>query len=221
MDGHKIGVMIVDDHDMLRSGLKVFLDSLDDMELVAEASNGETAILLCQKANPDVVLIDLKMPRMDGITTIQHIRATQPHIQFIVLTSFVDEDSVQSALKAGAAGYLLKDASVEDLHNAISRAYSGKTVLSPEATQALVSATTRPPTLGFDLTEREIHILELIVKGLSNSEIGDQLHISRSTVKNHISSIFSKLNTDTRTETAALAIRHGIVKLANGSEYDE
>jgi two-component system, NarL family, response regulator LiaR len=221
MDQHKIGIMIVDDHDMLRSGLKVFLESLDDMELVAEASNGEAAIILCEKTNPDVVLIDLKMPRMDGITTIQHIRANQPHIQFIVLTSFVDEDSVQSALKAGAAGYLLKDASVDDLHNAINRAYLGKTVLSPEATQALVSATTRPPTIGFDLTEREIHILELIVKGLSNSEIGEQLHISRSTVKNHISSIFSKLNTDTRTETAALAIRHGIVKLPNANNYEE
>jgi two-component system, NarL family, response regulator LiaR len=211
MEKTKIKVMIVDDHDMLRSGLKVFLDSLDDMVLVAEAANGESATMICRDANPDVVLIDLKMPRMNGITAIQHIRAQQPHIQFVVLTSFVDEESVQEALRAGASGYLLKDAGVDDLHNAILRAFQGKTVLAPEATQALVSATTRPPTPGYDLTEREIHILELIVRGLSNSEIGDQLHISRSTVKNHISSIFSKLHIDTRTEAAALAIKHGIV----------
>jgi two-component system, NarL family, response regulator LiaR len=215
MDKQKLHVMIVDDHDMLRSGLRVFLDSLDDMELVCEASNGESAVILCRDNNPDVVLIDLKMPRMDGVTAIQHIRATQPHIQFVVLTSFVDEQSVQEALRAGASGYLLKDASIDDLHNAILRAYQGKTVLSPEATQALVSATTRPPTLGYDLTEREIHILELMVRGLSNSQIGEQLHISRSTVKNHISSIFTKLNVNTRTEAAALAIKHEIVNITS------
>lgn len=215
MDMQKIRVMIVDDHDMLRSGLKVFLDSLDDMELVSEAANGELAIISCHDTNPDVVLIDLKMPKMDGITTIQKIRATQPDIQFVVLTSFVDEESVQNALRAGASGYLLKDASVDDLHDAILRAYLGKTVLGPEATQALVTATTRPPTPGHDLTDREIDILELIVRGLSNSEIGDQLFISRSTVKNHLSSIFAKLNINTRTEAAALAVKYGIVTISN------
>jgi NarL family two-component system response regulator LiaR len=152
---------------------------------------------------------------MDGITTIQKIRATQPDIQFVVLTSFVDEESVQNALRAGASGYLLKDASVDDLHDAILRAYLGKTVLGPEATQALVTATTRPPTPGHDLTDREIDILELIVRGLSNSEIGDQLFISRSTVKNHLSSIFAKLNINTRTEAAALAVKYGIVTISN------
>lgn len=210
-----IRLMIVDDHDMLRSGLKVFLESIDGLELVGEASSGIAAVQLCSQLVPDVVLMDLKMPGMDGVTTIRKIRESQPDMRFVVLTSFVDEDTVQSAMQAGASGYLMKNASIEELHRAILRAYEGKVMLSPEATQALVQATTRPPALGHDLTEREIEVLQLLVKGLNNNEIGELLHISRSTVKNHISNIFSKLHTDSRTEAAALAIRHGIVRPAS------
>lgn len=208
-----IRIMIVDDHDMLRSGLKVFIDSIDEIELIAEASEGEEALLKCHQEQPDVILMDLKMPRMDGIEAIRSIRAYYPDIQFIVLTSFVDEDSVQTALQAGAVGYLLKDAGVGDLHQAILRAYAGQSMLAPEATQVLVHAATSPPELGHDLTEREIEILQHLVTGMSNSEIGEELHISRSTVKNHISNIFSKLHTESRTEAAALAIQRGIVNL--------
>lgn len=212
-NGNVIKIMIVDDHDMLRSGLRVFIDTFDDIELVGEASNGEDAVMYAHRYNPDVILMDIKMPRLDGVSAITRIREKNPHIRFIVLTSFVDDETVQSALQAGALGYLLKDAGVDDLYKAINRAYRGHSMLSPEATQVLVEATTRPPSLGHDLTEREIEILELLVTGLSNNEIGQKLHISRSTVKNHISNIFSKLHTESRTEAAALAIQSGIVKL--------
>ncbi|MFP4321320.1 MAG: response regulator [Anaerolineales bacterium] len=208
-----IRLIIADDHDMLRDGLRYFIDSFDDLELLAEATDGEQAIWYCQEHQPDVVLMDLKMPRLGGIEAIQRLKAEYPNMKFIVLTSFVEEDMVQTALAAGATGYLLKDAGAQDLYNAIQRAYGGQTMLAPEATQVLVQATTRPPKLGHDLTAREIEILQHLVHGLSNSEIGEKLFISRSTVKNHISSIFAKLQTDSRTEAAALAIQHNIVQL--------
>lgn len=212
-DKAKIRVMIVDDHDMLRSGLRVFIDTFDDIELVGEASNGERAVELCQQLQPDVVLMDYQMPRMNGIEAITEIKKNQPHIEFIMLTSFVDDSMVERALQAGALGYLLKDAGVDDLHRAVVRAYDGQSVLAPEATQVLVKATVRSPSLGHDLTDREVEILALVAVGKSNSEIGEDLHISRSTVKNHISNIFAKLNTDSRTEAAALAVQYGIVRL--------
>lgn len=208
-----IKLMIVDDHDMLRSGIKVFIEAFDDIELLYEASDGEEALLKCHQQQPDVILMDFKMPRMDGVTAIAKIRQYYPDIQFIMLTSFVNEEIVKAALQAGAVGYLLKDAGTEELYQAIVRAYKGESMLAPEATQVLIHATTSPPAIGHDLTDREIEILELLVTGMSNSEIGAALHISRSTVKNHISNIFAKLQTDSRTEAAAIAIQHGIVTL--------
>ena len=210
---NKIRVMVVDDHDMLRSGLKVFLDAFDDLELVGEASDGEQAVWYCHELSPDVVLMDLNMPRIGGIEAIKTIHSQNPDIKFVVLTSFVDEGFVQGALQAGAVGYLLKDSGAQELHGAIHRAYHGQSMLSPQATQALVSATVKPPSVGHDLSDREIEILELLVQGLSNSEIGDRLYISRSTVKNHISSIFGKLHADNRAEAAAIAVQHEIVRL--------
>jgi DNA-binding NarL/FixJ family response regulator len=198
---------------MLRSGLKVFLDAFDDMELVGEASDGEQAVMYCHELSPDVVLMDLNMPRMGGIEAIKKILGQNPKIKFVVLTSFVDEDLVHDALQAGAIGYLLKDTGARDLHEAIRRAHQGQTMLSPQATEALVVATVRPPAIGHDLSDREIEILELLVQGLSNSEIGERLYISRSTVKNHISSIFGKLRAESRAEVAAIAIQNGIVRL--------
>jgi len=213
-----IKLMIVDDHDMLRSGIKVFIEAFDDIELLYEAGDGEEALLKCHQQQPDVILMDFKMPRMDGVTAIAKIKEFYPDIQFIMLTSFVNEEIVKAALQAGAIGYLLKDAGIEELHTAILRAYQGESMLSPEATQVLIQATTNPPAIGHDLTEREIEILQLLIKGMSNSEIGVALHISRSTVKNHISNIFSKLQTSSRTEAAALAIQHGIVHLDEPTE---
>lgn len=209
----KISVMLVDDHDMLRSGLKVFLDTFDDMELVGEASDGEQAVWYCRELTPDVVLMDLNMPRMDGIEAIKRIHGESPDIKVVVFTSFVDDEIVHHALQAGAVGYLLKDSGTQELHQAILRAHQGKSTLAPQATQALVSATIKPPRVGHDLTDREVQILELLVQGLSNSEIGEQLYISRSTVKNHISNIFGKLQANSRTEAAVIAVQHGVVDL--------
>ena len=218
VENKKIRIVIADDHNMLRSGLRTFLETYDDLELLAEASDGEEAIWFCREYQPDVVLIDFKMPHVDGISAIQQVKKEFPGIQFIVLTSFVDEEIVQAALEAGALGYLLKDAGANDLYNAIKRAREGKTMLSPEATHVLIQATTRPPQIGHDLTDREIEILRLLVTGMSNSEIGEQLFISRSTVKNHVSNIFAKLQADSRTEAAALAIQKGIVTLEEDTE---
>lgn len=213
-----IKLIIVDDHEMVRNGLKVFIDNFDHIELVAEASDGEQAIMYCHEYQPDVVLMDIKMKYLDGITALGRIKEKYPDIEFIMLTSFVDEEIVSEALQAGALGYLLKTCGVDDLKKAIENAYHGKSMLSPEATQALISSTVRKPKLGHDLTEREIEILQAMVHGLNNKEIGEMLYISPSTVKNHLSNIFDKLKTNNRTEAAALAIQYEIVSMDNPNE---
>ena len=209
----KIKLVIADDHDMFRDGLKMFIDKFDDLELLAEASDGEQAVLYCQQYQPDVALIDLKMPYLNGVEVISQIKASHPEIACIVLTSFVEDTLVQEALRMGAVGYLLKNADSQTLYRAVQRAVDGDNTLAPEATQALIQATTGPPEPGHDLTEREIEILQYLVQGLSNTELGQKLFISRSTVKNHISSIFGKLGVDNRTRAAAIAVQYGIVAL--------
>jgi NarL family two-component system response regulator LiaR len=206
-----IRVLLVDDHEMVRSGLEVFLEAFDDLELVGEASNGEEAIQRCAELQPDVVLMDLVMPVMGGIEATRAIRAAHPQIHIVALTSFNEEDLVQGALSAGAVGYLLKNTSIDQLSDAIHAAYQGESRLSPETTQVLIKATTAPPPLGHDLTEREIEVLALMVEGLSNPDIGERLYISRSTVKNHVSNILSKLVASSRSEAVAMAVQHGLV----------
>ena len=208
----RIRVMIVDDHEMVRSGLSVFLEINDDFELVAEASSGAEAIRLAEELHPDVMLMDLIMPGIDGITAMQRIRAIHPDVQIIALTSFKDEELVRAALQAGAIGYLLKNVSIDELAAAMRNAYAGKSTLAPEATQVLIESVNRPPAPGHDLSVREHEVLALMVKGMSNPEIADSLTISRSTVKNHISSILSKLNVSRRSEAIALALNHNLVK---------
>jgi two-component system, NarL family, response regulator LiaR len=210
-EGNTIRVMIVDDHDMVRSGLEVFIETFEDLEFVGEANNGEDAVRLCEQLKPDVILMDLKMPRMDGVTAIATIRQAYPGVQIIALTSFKDKNMVHSALQAGAIGYLLKNASIDELATAIRSAKSGRSTLSPEATQALIEATTQPPPPGHDLTERELEVLALMVDGLNNREIADSLTISRSTVKNHVSNILSKLGVSSRTEAVAMAVEYQLV----------
>jgi NarL family two-component system response regulator LiaR len=210
-DARAIRVMIVDDHALVRSGLEAFLLVQPDLELVAQAKNGQQAIARCAESQPDVVLMDLLMPGMSGIETICHIRQEFPQVQCIALTSFKDQELVQGALQAGAIGYLLKDVSSEELAHAIRSAYAGKPALAPEAAQALIQISIQGPAVGADLTDREREVLNLLVDGLSNPEIGERLVISRGTVKFHVSSILSKLGAAGRTEAVSVALQNHLV----------
>jgi len=207
----RIRVLLVDDHAVVRSGLGAFLLAFDDLELVGEASGGEEAVRLCPQVRPDVVLMDLVMPGMDGAAATRAIRQRCPHIQVIALTSFKEKELVQGALEAGAIGYLIKNVSADELADAIRAAYAGKPTLAPEAAQALIRAATEPPAPGYDLTNREREVLELMVEGLNNVGIAERLVVSRSTVKFHVSSILSKLGVASRTEAVALALQHDLV----------
>jgi two-component system, NarL family, response regulator LiaR len=206
-----IRVMLVDDHTMVRRGLATFLKVYDDLELVGDADNGLAAIGLCGNTLPDVILMDLMMPDMDGATATRLIRQKYPKIQVIALTSFKDQEMVQNALQAGAIGYLLKDVSANELARAIRAAHAGHATLAPEATQALVQAANQPPTPGHDLTERERVVLALMVEGLNNTQIAARLVVSPSTIKTHVSHILSKLGVASRSEAVALALRSGLV----------
>jgi NarL family two-component system response regulator LiaR len=207
-----IRILLVDDHAVVRSGLSAFLLAYDDLELVGEAGGGEEAVAKCEILHPDVVLMDLLMPNMDGAQATAAIREKHPEIQVIALTSFKEEELVERAIKAGAIGYLLKNVSADELAEAIRAAKSGKPTLAPEAAQALMHAAMKPQELGFDLTPRELEVLTLMVEGLSNPDIAERLVVSRSTVKFHVSSILSKLGATSRTEAVSLALQHKLVK---------
>ncbi len=206
-----IRVMLVDDHDMVRKGLAVFLKAKPDMELVGEARDGEEAVRMCKELQPDVILMDLVMPKMDGTTATRLIREQFPGVQIIALTSFQDKELVQEVLQAGAISYLLKDVSANELAEAIRGAYAGRPTLSPGATEALIQAARQEPAPGHDLTPREKEVLILIVEGLNNSAIAERLFISRSTAKAHVSNILSKLGVTNRAEAITLALRNKLV----------
>jgi NarL family two-component system response regulator LiaR len=210
-----IRVLLVDDHAVVRSGLSAFLLAFDDLELVGEAGSGEEAVRLCDRLQPDVVLMDLAMPGMDGAQATHAIREKCPAIQVIALTSFKEKELVEGVMEAGAIGYLLKNVSADELARAIREAHAGRPTLAPEAAQALIQATRRSPQIGFDLTEREREVLALLVEGLNNPEIADRLVVSRSTVKFHVSSILSKLGVASRTEAVSVALQHDLVQLGS------
>jgi two-component system, NarL family, response regulator LiaR len=206
-----IRVLIVDDHAVVRSGLSAFLLVYDDLEMVGGAANGAEALRLCEKFQPDVILMDLVMPGMDGAATTRAIRAQHPHVQVIALTSFKEEELVQDALQAGAIGYLLKNVSADELAGAIRAAHSGRPTLAPEAAEALIQAAMHKPTVSYDLTDREKEILTLMTEGLSNPEIAARVFVSRSTIKFHVSNILSKLGAESRTEAVAIAIHNNLL----------
>jgi NarL family two-component system response regulator LiaR len=208
-----IQVMLVDDHNVVRSGLATFLRAYDDLELVGEAKNGSEALHLCREKKPDVILMDLIMPEMDGIAATRAILADYPEIKIIAMTSFEDEQLVQGVLAAGAISYLIKNVTSDELAKAIRDAVSGRSTLSPEAARVLVQATRPTKQPLFDLTEREMEVLNLVAHGQSNQHIADSLVISLATVKAHISSILSKLQVSSRAEASAYAVKHKLVSL--------
>ena len=206
-----IRVMLVDDHAMVRKGLATFLKIFDDLELVGEAESGSAAIKLCSEVLPDVILMDMVMPDMNGAAATRAIRKQFPQVQVIALTSFKEGDLVKNALEAGAIGYLLKDISADELVRAIRAAHLGRATLSTEAAQALVESTNQPSAPGLDLTEREREVLALMIEGLNNTQIAGKLSVSPSTIKSHVSNILSKLGVASRTEAVTLALRSRLI----------
>ena len=206
-----IRVLIVDDHAMVRRGLAAFLKAKPDLLLVGEASNGGEAISLCERSQPDVVLMDLMMPGMGGAEATQVIVHRWPAVRVIALTSFGDKELVREALAAGALSYLIKNVSAEDLAEAIRSASSGRSTLAAEAVQALVQPEPAAPTFGVDLTPREREVLALMIQGLTNPEIAGRLVVSRSTAKAHVSNVLSKLGASNRAEAVALAVQNKLV----------
>ncbi len=208
----RIRVLIVDDHAMVRQGIATFIELHDDIELAGEAANGREALERVEELKPDVVLMDLVMPEMDGVTATREIKARFPNVKVLVLTSFVNDAQITPALQAGASGYLLKDLSANELMNAIRAAQQGEAPLAPQVAKKLVERTREPHDADAaklaTLTDRERQVLALLGRGMSNRDIARQLVISEKTVKFHVSSILSKLELDDRTQAALFAAKH-------------
>lgn len=211
----RIRVFIVDDHPMIRAGLVGMIAGESDFTCVGEAGHGADAVRMVPALQPDVVLMDLLMPQMDGIEAIRQLRPLAPSTRFLILTSLTEPGEVQRALAAGAVGYLTKTASAHELVNTIRAAHAGRRVLSPEATEALISVS-QNTTPGADLTQRERELLAHMARGLSNQDISEQLGIALPTVKFHITNILSKLGVGNRTEAVLLALRHKLVPANRG-----
>ena len=205
-----IRVLIVDDHAIVREGLRTFLGMLPDIELVGEASGGEEALTAVARSRPEVVLMDLVMPGMDGIEATRRLHEQHPEVKVIVLTSFTDDDKVYPVIKAGAVAYLLKDVGAKDLAEAIRAAARGEVRLHPEVTRRLMSGIAGGEPSPEDLTEREQEVLACLGRGLANKEIAGELFIAEKTVKTHVSNILDKLRLADRTQAALYAARHGL-----------
>ena len=207
-----IRILLVDDHAVVRQGLKMFLGLDPDLEVVGEAENGEEAIHFTRELKPDVVLMDLLMPVMNGIDAIAYIRQNFPDSEVIALTSVLEDEAVMKAMRAGAIGYLLKDTQAEELRRAIKAAAAGQVQLSPQAAARLMREVPAPDSPE-KLTEREIDVLRLLALGRANKEIALELSIGEKTVKTHVSSILRKLNVPSRTQAALHAVRIGLVSI--------
>jgi DNA-binding NarL/FixJ family response regulator len=207
-----IRVLIVDDHNVVREGLRMFLSLEPELDIVGEASNGIEAVSLVQQLKPDVVLMDLLMPEMDGVEAIKLIRGEFPDTEVIALTSVLEDRAIFDAIRVGAIGYLLKDTDADKLCEAIKAAANGQVRLSPQVAARLMNEVREPETLDV-LTEREMEVLKEIAKGLSNKEIGETLSITDKTVKTHVSSILDKLNLPSRTRAALHALKIGLISL--------
>ena len=208
---HSIRVLIVDDHDMVRRGLAAFMRVAHDLQFVGEARDGQEAVALCETLRPDVVLMDVVMPHMDGAAATAIIRERWPEIKVLALTSFQERELIRNVLQAGAIGYLLKNVTVEELTAAIRAAHAGRATLAPEALQALVQFARGEEEPDFNLTTRELEVLALLVQGLNNPEIAERLFVSRSTIKVHVSNILAKLGVANRSEAISVALRHKLV----------
>jgi NarL family two-component system response regulator LiaR len=207
-----IRVLIVDDHGVVREGLRAYLDLEPDIKVVGEARDGRDAVRRAQEVSPDVILMDLLMPNMDGVEATLAIKEQQPDVHVIVLTSFVDDERVVPAIKAGATSYLLKDVAATDLARAIRGAYAGQAQLHPDVARRLMQQVTAPrrTDAAADLTDREREVLKLVAAGRSNKEIARELVVSERTVKGHVSNILGKLGLQDRTQAALYAVRHGL-----------
>ena len=207
----RITVLIVDDHTVVRRGLRGFFDLLDDIEVVGEAENGQRAVAMVDSMHPDVVLMDIVMPAMDGIAAIGEIKHRHPDVEVVALTSFIEEDRVRAALEAGASGYLLKDAEADDVAAAIRRAQAGEVHLDPQVVRMLAQRVRKPRPQHEPLTEREREVLRLVARGHSNKEIASLLDITERTARTHVSNILGKLDLASRTQAALWAIEHKAV----------
>lgn len=206
-----IRIMLVDDHLMVRDGLKVFLSVYEDIEVVAEADDGEQAISLCAEIHPDIILMDTIMPNVDGPTATARILADHPKTRVIALTTFSEQDLVQQAIRAGAISYMLKDVDASKLVEAIRDAHHGRSTIDASAAQSLIDAATQAPPLGSDLTPRERDVLALLIEGRTNKEIAEKLFISQATVRLHVSNVLSKLDASNRTEAVSLALQNNLL----------
>lgn len=214
-----IRIFIADDHELVREGMRALLDARLDMEMVGEASDGEEAVRRVLLLDPDVILLDLVMPRQDGIEAIHAIKAEKPEARILVITSFSEDERVYRAVKAGALGYLLKDSSPQELVQAIHDVCAGKMSLHPDIALKLINEMNRPsglPPTAEPLTERELEVLKLVAKGWSNGEIAEELVITERTVGAHVSNILGKLHLANRTQAALYALRAGISDLESG-----
>lgn len=211
-----IKLIVVDDQSIVRKGICALLEQIDDIDVIGEASDGEEAVTQAKLLHPDVILMDLVMPKMDGITAIKEILSHQPSIRIIALTSFIAEDKVFPAIKAGAMGYLLKDSEPEELVIAIRKVSRGEPFLHPTVAKMVLDEISKPvkqPLTPEPLTEREVEVVRLVAQGLSNRQIADQLFIGETTVRTHVGNILTKLHLANRVQATLYALREGLTNL--------